>query len=246
MPLAKHLVSQMLTRDPALRIKGPDILNHPWMKQFECGGTAQDLPRDITASLRLFGSMQLFTRLAHQAASVSLNPGEVTALRKAFLAMDRDDSGGITLDEFRHAMAGKLSDSTVDAIFDKIDVNKSGDISYSEFLTASTAANASQSKSAMMAAFDRMDADGSGFLETAELAQLLVRGVAWRVRACMACVPACLRACVPACACGCDVGGSSFFVRVFSPGRLFAVVVFCLPLASNYTTTSNPSFFSGA
>lgn len=142
MPLAKHLVAQMLTRDPKKRIAGPDILAHPWMKQFECGVSAKDLPHQITASLRLFGSMQLFTRLAHQAASVSLNPDEVTALRKAFLAMDRDDSGGITIDEFRQAMDGKLDAATVDAIFDKIDVNKSGDISYTEFLTASSAAHA--------------------------------------------------------------------------------------------------------
>jgi len=142
MPLAKHLVSQMLTRDPERRIKGSAILAHPWMKQFECGATAKDLPREIMSSLRLFGSMQLFTRLAHQAASVSLNPSEVTALRKAFLAMDRDDSGGITLDEFRHAMKGKLENAAIDAIFEKIDVNKSGDISYTEFLTASSASHA--------------------------------------------------------------------------------------------------------
>lgn len=173
MPLAKHLVAAMLTRDPAKRIKGNDILNHPWMKQFECGVGAKDLPRDITSSLRLFSSMQLFTRLAHQAAAVTLNPDEVTALRKAFLAMDRDDSGGISREEFHSAMTGKLDDVTINGIFEKIDVNKSGDISYTEFLTASSASQAAQSKTTMMAAFDRMDSDGSGYLETAELTELL-------------------------------------------------------------------------
>lgn len=173
MPLAKHLVAAMLTRDPAKRIKGTDIINHPWMKQFECGVNAKDLPRDITSSLRLFSSMQLFTRLAHQAAAVTLNPSEVTALRKAFLAMDRDDSGAITIDEFRSAMGGKLDDAAITAIFEKIDVNRSGDISYTEFLTATSATRAASSKSTMMAAFDRMDADGSGYLEVAELTEIL-------------------------------------------------------------------------
>ena len=56
--------------------------------------------------------------------------------------MDRDDSGGITLDEFRHAMKGKLENAAIDAIFEKIDVNKSGYISYTEFLTASSASHA--------------------------------------------------------------------------------------------------------
>ncbi len=139
MPLAKHLVEQMLTRDPAKRIKGTDILSHPWMKQFECGVSSAALPRDIASSLRTFASMQLFTRLAHQAATVSLNPEEVTNMRKAFLVMDRDASGSISRDEFRSAMAKWLDQAAVDAIFDKIDVNRSGDISYTEFLTASSA-----------------------------------------------------------------------------------------------------------
>ena len=186
MPLAKHLVAQMLTREPGARIRGPEILAHPWMKQFECGVTSQDLPKEITSSLRVFSSMQLFTRLAHQAAAVSLNPSEVggiclvhfiyfcwfacsvvfsidtyavydsvdmivlrsssfcqqvTALRKAFLNMDRDDSGSITIDEFRSGMKGKLDDAAIDAIFAKIDVNNDGDISYTEFLTASSASH---------------------------------------------------------------------------------------------------------
>jgi len=173
MPMAQNLVAQMLIRDPSKRIQGKDILNHAWMKQFECGASSGSLSSDIAGSLRMFSSMQLFIRLAHQAATVTLNPSEVTKMRKAFIEMDRDASGGISKEEFRESMNSHLDLATIDTIFDKIDVNRNGDISYTEFLTASSASDMAKSKSTILAAFDRLDTDGSGFLEATELQTLL-------------------------------------------------------------------------
>ena len=50
-----------------------------------------------------------------------LDAEQVEDLRKSFLSFDKDNSGSLSLDEFRQAMKGKVSESDLVEIFQVFD-----------------------------------------------------------------------------------------------------------------------------
>lgn len=58
-------------------------------------------------------------------------------MREAFIDMDSDSSGIISVDEFTKAMQSSMSASAdIKKLFEKIDIDGTGNISYSEFISA--------------------------------------------------------------------------------------------------------------
>ncbi|KAI3516966.1 hypothetical protein L1887_16158 [Cichorium endivia] len=61
----------------------------------------------------------------------------VENLYKTFLSFDKDNSGYITIGEFKQAMTqnGMGDEATLDEVLDKVDTDKDGKINYEEFIT---------------------------------------------------------------------------------------------------------------
>ena len=88
----------------------------------------------------------------------------------ALQSMDTDDSGTISLSEFKEAMVKQedIPEYRIDAIFDAIDVTHSGEIEYNEFLAATLASSQQFEKSlsgnSLHAVFNELDTDHDGYI----------------------------------------------------------------------------------
>ncbi|GFY83783.1 calcium-dependent protein kinase 13 [Actinidia rufa] len=148
---AKNLVRQMLEPDPERRLTAKQVIEHPWLQNAK---KAPNVPLgDIVKSrLKQFSMMNRFKRKALRVdtnGKGTLDCGEFIAvslhlqrmandehLHKAFSYFDKDGDGFIEPDELRDAlMEDGVDDCTnvANDIFQEVDTDKDGLISYDEF-----------------------------------------------------------------------------------------------------------------
>merc|ERR1712159_266098 len=110
-----------------------------------------------------------------QVVAFSMSPSEIKVLRDQFKAFDTDGSGTLTLSEFRAAMVknARMDPQSIADLFAKIDSDHTGLISYSEFISATLANSVHLNEDKLSAAFDKLDHDASGFIDSHELSDLL-------------------------------------------------------------------------
>ena len=96
----KDLIKKMIVCDPSKRITIEACLEHSWFKQFE-GGKKINLfvDKEIINSLKEFQYQNLFQKEIMYYLAKLCNDKEVIKLKKAFLAIDKDNSGEIEYDE---------------------------------------------------------------------------------------------------------------------------------------------------
>lgn len=113
-------------------------------------------------------------------ASQLLTKQEKNKIDKIFKAMDKNGDGKLSKDEIKDGYEehfGKLMDETeLMDMFDKIDVDRSGFIDYSEFVVASMNETEILSDEKLLAAFKAIDKDGNGTISSEEIRSLLAHG----------------------------------------------------------------------
>ena len=100
---------------------------------------------------------------------------EKARLYKVFKSLDKDGDGQLDRSELKEAYGKnqKLfsTEQELDSIFDKIDVNKTGQIDFSEFLMATIDYKKGVREKEMRQIFSMIDKDKSGSLEKEEVAE---------------------------------------------------------------------------
>lgn len=166
------LIKKMLQVDPAKRITAKGIMEHPWLAESASSSATIDLK--IVDGMRKFSKMDPLQRIAAKIVAITLNTTEIEQLRAAFLSIDVDKSGIITMEEFTKAMRGSMAESRdIEVLFSKIDMDGTGTLSYTEFISACLTQTSALTKDRLLEAFNRLDPDKSGFIEQGELVELL-------------------------------------------------------------------------
>merc|ERR1712194_395155 len=177
---AKHLIWQMCEEDPSKRASASSILESPWLAQSLAG--AHELDREsaqvIEAQSSTFRNSSPLGKAARHMLSYNLDDDATAKLRQAFMAMDTDWSGTIDKEEFKRGMQWKTSmkGPQIDALFDSMDADGSGEIEYSEFLAATIDDQHLLDEQACRQAFANFDTDGSGTLTVKNLSEKLSTG----------------------------------------------------------------------
>mmetsp|Transcript_101855 Transcript_101855/g.311522 ORF Transcript_101855/g.311522 Transcript_101855/m.311522 type:complete len:481 (-) Transcript_101855:10-1452(-) len=132
---AKGLVSSLLEMDSARRYTAEQALEHDWVKK------APDvtLPASTVGNLRAFHSHTTFEKVALAAIARQLDEAKIADLRLLFGSLDRDGDGRLTAAEMKEGIQGaglKEVPSDLEEILQSIDADASGDVEYTEFLTA--------------------------------------------------------------------------------------------------------------
>merc|ERR1712232_1261187 len=100
--------------------------------------TDADVPVDLVRDLCRFREESKLRRACMLAMAWSLTNEERAKLRDAFMKMDKNSQGTITLAEFKQAIETHfhLDDEEVEKCFQAVDAANNGEIQYSEFLAA--------------------------------------------------------------------------------------------------------------
>ena len=186
-PLAIQFVRSLLNRDPKLRPTAEDALNFPWMKlarDYERAALNQgNSPKATLArNVEVFRSLQAFSRL-NQIQRVVLEllafaapSQDMVELRQIFVALDETGNGTISRKEFKRAMAAhpEFKKSEVTRIFDSIDFDGRGELSYNKFLAATIGTSTKGvDEQALRKVFHLLDTDNDDIVTHADLQRSL-------------------------------------------------------------------------
>lgn len=177
---AKKLILNMLKVDQSKRYSCDEVLASKWMQtNTKDTGEHEAISDKVVKSFYRYGNMEKLKQTAVQVVAYTLSPQEIANLRNQFKAFDVDGSGTVSIEEFRKGMesTGSINPADIDSLFNKIDTDSTGLISYSEFISATLTNSDLLTKDRLSAAFDRLDPDGSGFIDASELKNLLADSV---------------------------------------------------------------------
>lgn len=142
---AKNLIKQMLTYDPNQRVSARDALRHKWFENAPDVAINIDLMKESLGNLLSFNAVQKM-----QQATMSMmvqnmiTKEEISKLQQVFQALDKNKDGKLQYDELLSGYEefyGEFAKEEVDRIFRLVDVDNSGEIDFSEFVTATVNRN---------------------------------------------------------------------------------------------------------
>ena len=113
-------------------------------------------------------------------ATQAISHEESKILKENFTQLDKNGDGKISrselMEEYVKTMDEDQAKITVEKVMQQVDVDNSGDIDYTEFLTACINYNNYNSRSNLEAAFKLFDKDGSGDITVDEIRAILGNG----------------------------------------------------------------------
>jgi len=171
---ARDFVSNLILPDETLRLTALAALDHPWIQnraEHEDIGVAGG----VAGALMNFGEVSALRQQCMLAMSWSLTTEDRAQMRDAFIQMDKDGSGTLSLDEFRQAIESSchLSDEEVLQRFQSLDPNHDEQINYSDFLAAMVASRIELHDDLLRTAFHRFDKDNTGFISNSNFKEIL-------------------------------------------------------------------------
>ena len=97
-------------------------------------------------------------------------------LKNAFRALDKDNSGTLSMAEIRDAFVEMKSPAKeLETIFKNVDFNHDGEINYTEFLAVTVDRRKALQHANLLFAFHHFDTDNSGFISAANLNECFKR-----------------------------------------------------------------------
>lgn len=179
---AKGFCAALMQKQPRDRLSATAAVAHPWIKnesKLHAGDdAAHELAKEahssIIDSLETFCEADDLKKLALEVIAFSTPPAKLAELREIFVKIDVNNTGTISMREFKDAMAlhPEVPQARVEQMFRDMDMDSSGQVDYSEFLSATLSAQR-HSNASILAAFNTLDADGDGYITKADLAKAL-------------------------------------------------------------------------
>jgi calcium-dependent protein kinase len=180
---AKDFVKHLLAYEEKDRPTAEQALGHPFLKEAKIRSVSKidtKVAQRAMTALEDFGideSLSLAYAANAYIAAQLLTKEETEEVDELFRAMDIDGDGILTKDEikasYQDILGRSLSDNEVEAMFDRVDADANGTISYSEFVVATLNSDILHASDKLRSTFNKADADGSGAISKTELNGLL-------------------------------------------------------------------------
>jgi len=172
----KDLILNCCLKDVGKRLSAQQAVNSKWMKQpATTRQGSPDLNSNLIAKFKTFGSSNRFQKAARHIIAHHLNEDTLRALQDQFSSMDTDGDGELTLAELKAGCTGILEGKgeEIAQLFDTIDSDHSGSISYSEFLAATMDSKQFMKREVYWEAFRVFDLDQNGRITAKEFEQIM-------------------------------------------------------------------------
>eukprot|EP00455_Lapot_gusevi_P028474 TRINITY_DN3040_c0_g3_i2.p1 TRINITY_DN3040_c0_g3~~TRINITY_DN3040_c0_g3_i2.p1 ORF type:complete len:488 (-),score=146.77 TRINITY_DN3040_c0_g3_i2:536-1999(-) len=173
----KDLISRLLNEKPLERLTALQALEHPWIAGLESNS---DVPLDaVVASLSEFNKSTKIKRAVARLLVNHMTETDVKQLAEVFAQLDTDGDGHLDAQEIARYMKKLFNydDATAhkqaEAFLSEIDHDNNGKIDVQEFQAAHMRGQLSTNEEAMRKAFQSIDENNDGFLDSKEIAKLV-------------------------------------------------------------------------
>ena len=183
--LAKELMSKMLERNVDLRYSADECLKHKWMKIYN--EKSEVMKREVvTSALNNISNYHATEKLqqatmAYIVHFISFNK-EVEDLKTVFNEFDKNKDGLLSFEEIDHAFTRYCMNKGLQnftqknkliQMLDEIDTEKTGHISYEQFLRISIDQREILNENNLRSAFEKFDTNKDGKLSKEEIKNVL-------------------------------------------------------------------------
>jgi len=169
---ALQFVRQLLNTDPVQRPTADQALNHEWIIKHNAIEKRRTHIDTVGDAMSRFAQWPALRRACMSAAAWCLASEDDAKVRNAFLEIDRNHDGKISIAELKQYLEGK--GQLVDKVFEAIDVNHTQQIDYSEFVAAMfSSPMLVLHEKLVQQTFHRFDVDSSGYITRANLQEAI-------------------------------------------------------------------------
>ena len=179
---AKDLIQQMICMNVSHRVSAREALCHTWFSNASRVCIDSQYASPLLKNLQNFRSHQNLKKAILNFISSQLTTTEEREeMTSLFKSLDVDLNGSLSKRELKRGFVKVFGnqiediDGEIDGIMRAVDFNKSGEIDYSEFISAVINRQQLLSKQRLEAAFVSFDLDKSGFIDAHELKSVLGR-----------------------------------------------------------------------
>jgi len=176
---AKNFVRWLLSPDRRMRPSITQALQHPWLQHHKHKAQEARLSSEMLQSLAAFASAPVSVQSCLYVIAARTDLAEAAQLGNAFMAADKDGNGRISLKELTEAInsAKQWFDPEINVmrLFDAMNLNQSGSISFTMFLAACSQSTFCSFDDVFTLAFEALDEHRCGVLSSHAVSRLLPR-----------------------------------------------------------------------
>lgn len=173
---ADSFVSKLLVVNPEERMSAQQALEHDWIhKRDQIHQKEDHLDQATVEALTNFAQASSFRRACMSVMAWSLTAEDRAGVREAFLELDKDHKGTISMQDFKKVLETRyhMQDEQVKAAFGALHPDHNEEVHYSDFLAAMASSRIRLHDSLLMQTFRRFDVDNTGFITRANLTEVL-------------------------------------------------------------------------
>jgi calcium-dependent protein kinase len=173
----KDLVGKLLTKNPDKRMTALQALEHPWI-----AGAATNSDESLGETLSALKDFSNASKIKKAVANILVNQmteEDVKKLSNLFQTLDVDGDGTLDVAEIAQYMKrlfnydDKTAKEQAGNFLKEVDVDNSGKIDVKEFQAAHVRGQLGVDTAQIKKAFDAIDTDGNGYLDTKEIEQIM-------------------------------------------------------------------------
>lgn len=172
---AMDLIEDLLVKDKK-RLTAEKTLEHRWirLKAPKATGAISD-HGGLIDHMKRFQASNKFKKVALQVIANQMDDTSSNSLRNIFIELDNNGDGLLTISELKSGLdkAGLLDIPNAHELISSIDVDGTGNIDYTEFLSAALSPEHYEKEDILWSAFRRFDRDHSGNISREELLAVL-------------------------------------------------------------------------
>ena len=154
------------------------VLEHKWIKKEKIFPTnTGNIYDNFESNLRLYQKMANFEKKIIRFIAMRLNEDEIKKLEKFFIALDKDNNGTLSKEEFLSGINSieefNLTEEEIKNIFKKIDTNKNKNLEYTEFISAIIDKDIYLNKGKLREVFDAIDKNKNSKISKIDIKNVL-------------------------------------------------------------------------